>query len=68
MKQRRGQEYFRDAVINNSGGVCSVTRLAVRQLLVASHILPWGTIRSTDSMCATALAFRDCMMPLSTVA
>lgn len=22
-KQRRGQEYFRDAVINNSGGICS---------------------------------------------
>lgn len=42
-KQRRGQEYFRDAVINNSGGVCSVTGLAVRELLVASHILPWGT-------------------------
>ncbi len=43
IKQRRGQEYFRDAVINNSGGVCSVTRLTVRELLVASHILPWGT-------------------------
>ena len=43
VKQRRGQEYFRDAVINNSGGVCSMTGLAVRQLLVASHILPWGT-------------------------
>jgi putative restriction endonuclease len=43
VKQRRGQEYFRDAVINNSGGVCSVTGLTVRQLLVASHILPWGT-------------------------
>ncbi len=43
VKQRRGQEYFRDAVINNSGGICSVTGLAVRQLLVASHILPWAT-------------------------
>jgi hypothetical protein len=43
VKQRRGQEYFRDAVINNSGGVCSVTRLAIRELLVASHILPWST-------------------------
>ena len=43
VKQRRGQEYFRDAVINNSGGVCSVTGLAVRELLVASHILPWGS-------------------------
>ncbi len=42
-KQRRGQEYFRDAVINNSGGLCCVTGLAIRELLVASHILPWGT-------------------------
>lgn len=42
-KQRRGQEYFRDAVINNSGGACNVTGLPVRELLIASHILPWGT-------------------------
>jgi hypothetical protein len=42
-KQRRGQEYFRDAVINNSGGLCCLTGLALRELLVASHILPWGT-------------------------
>lgn len=43
VKQRRGQEYFRDAVINNSGGLCCLTGLAVRELLIASHILPWGT-------------------------
>ncbi len=42
-KQRRGQEYFREAVLNNFGGRCGVTALAVRDLLVASHILPWGT-------------------------
>jgi putative restriction endonuclease len=41
-KQRRGQEYFRDAVLNNFGGRCGVTQLAVRGLLIASHILPWG--------------------------
>ena len=43
VKQRRGQEYFRDAVLNNFGGRCGVTELAIRELLVASHILPWGT-------------------------
>jgi len=43
VKMRRGQEYFRDAVLNNFGGLCGVTRLAVRELLIASHILPWGT-------------------------
>ena len=41
-KLRRGQEYFRDAVLNNFGGRCGVTQLAVRELLIASHILPWG--------------------------
>lgn len=43
VKLRRGQEYFREAVLNNFGGRCGVTALAVRDLLVASHILPWGT-------------------------
>ncbi len=42
VKVRRGQEYFRDAVINNFGGQCGVSQLAIRELLVASHILPWG--------------------------
>ena len=41
--QRRGQEYFREAVLNNFGGRCGVTQLPVRELLIASHILPWGT-------------------------
>ncbi|MEY2411332.1 MAG: putative restriction endonuclease [Verrucomicrobiota bacterium] len=43
VKVRRGQDYFRDAVLNNFGGRCGVTQLAVRELLIASHILPWGT-------------------------
>ncbi len=42
VKVRRGQEYFRDAVLNNFAGRCGVTGLAVRELLIASHILPWG--------------------------
>ena len=43
VKTRRGQEYFRQAVLNNFGGRCGVTGLAIRELLIASHILPWGT-------------------------
>jgi hypothetical protein len=43
VKLRRGQEYFREAVINNCGGRCALTGLAVRELLIASHILPWST-------------------------
>jgi putative restriction endonuclease len=42
-KLRRGQEYFREAVLNNFGGCCGITGLPVRDLLVASHILPWGS-------------------------
>ncbi len=41
VKIRRGQEYFREAVLNNFGGCCGVTQLDVRELLIASHILPW---------------------------
>ncbi len=43
VKLRRGQEYFRDVVLNNFDGRCGVTQLGVRELLVASHILPWGS-------------------------
>lgn len=43
VKLRRGQEYFRDAVLNNFGERCGITELPVRELLVASHILPWST-------------------------
>jgi len=42
VKIRRGQEYFRDAVLNNFGGRCGISGLAVRDLLIASHILPWS--------------------------
>jgi len=43
VKLRRGQEYFRDAVLNNYAGRCGITGLNIRELLIASHILPWGT-------------------------
>ncbi|TLD68158.1 HNH endonuclease [Phragmitibacter flavus] len=40
-KQRRGQGYFRDVVLNNYDNRCALTGLPVRELLIASHILPW---------------------------
>ncbi len=40
-KQRRGQDYFRDIVLNNFANRCGLTGLPVRELLIASHILPW---------------------------
>lgn len=42
VKVRRGQAFFRDAVLNNFGGRCGVTGLVIRELLIASHIVPWG--------------------------
>lgn len=43
MKQRRGQDYFRDIVLNNYDNTCAITGLPVRELLIASHILPWSS-------------------------
>jgi len=40
-KQRRGQDYFREIVLNNFANRCGLTGLPVRELLIASHILPW---------------------------
>lgn len=42
VKIRRGQEYFREAVLNNFDGRCGVSQLDLRELLIASHILPWA--------------------------
>ncbi len=42
VKQRRGQDYFREIVLNNYGNRCAVTGLPIRELLIASHILPWS--------------------------
>lgn len=38
---RRGQQFFRQMVLNAFDGQCCVTGVRVRELLVASHILPW---------------------------
>ena len=46
LKVRRGQAFFREAVLNNFNGQCGVSRLDLRELLVASHILPWATYPS----------------------
>jgi putative restriction endonuclease len=43
IERRRGQEFFRRAVLANFDNVCCVTGIAESRLLVASHILPWGS-------------------------
>lgn len=45
-KQRRGQDYFREIVLNNFANRCGLTGLPVRELLIASHILPWRSHES----------------------
>jgi putative restriction endonuclease len=39
---RRGQQYFRQMVLNAYDSRCCVTGIGIRELLVASHIKPWG--------------------------
>jgi len=42
-KRRRGQDYFREMVLNNYANRCALTGLPIRDLLIASHILPWSS-------------------------
>src|SRR4029077_1641370 len=38
---RRGQQFFRQTVINSYGVCCCISGINVPRLLVASHIKPW---------------------------
>lgn len=48
VKQRRGQEIFRDALIDYWVGACAVTGLAIPELLRASHAKPWAKCASDE--------------------
>jgi putative restriction endonuclease len=39
---RRGQQFFRQMILNAFEGRCCITGIKLRELLVASHIKPWG--------------------------
>jgi putative restriction endonuclease len=41
VKVRRGQNFFRQAILNAYGIRCCISGIAVPKLLVASHIKPW---------------------------
>ena len=43
--QREGQDLFRNGLIDDWDGVCTVTGLAIPELLRASHITPWAEHR-----------------------
>jgi predicted restriction endonuclease len=42
VKQRRGQQFFRQTLLNAYGVRCCISGIEVPRLLVASHIRPWG--------------------------
>jgi len=42
VKVRRGQQFFRQSILNAYDVRCCISGIRVPQLLVASHIKPWG--------------------------
>ena len=48
VRQRVGQDVFREALMDYWGGVCAVTGLALPGLLRASHAKPWADCISDD--------------------
>lgn len=46
VKQRKGQDIFRRALLHYWEGRCAVTAITQPQLLRASHIVPWALCRS----------------------
>jgi predicted restriction endonuclease len=60
VKVRVGQAFFRRAVLSAYNYRCCITGLAVPQLLVASHIVPWGVdpqnrLNPRNGLCLSAL-------------
>lgn len=60
VRVRRVQSFFRAAVLTSYGKCCAISGLAVPDLLVASHIIPWGTsverrADPTNGLCLNAL-------------
>lgn len=60
VRVRRHQSFFRSTILSTYGTRCALTSLAVPELLVASHIVPWSesTTRRcdpTNGLCLNAL-------------
>jgi len=60
VKSRRLQTFFRNAVLSSYEYRCAVSGMAIPQLLVASHIIPWSKDESrradpTNGLCLNAL-------------
>ncbi len=60
VKQRVNQQFFRTAVLAAYDSKCCITGLAVPELLVASHIIPWAEnpktrVNPSNGLCLNAL-------------
>jgi putative restriction endonuclease len=63
VRQRVNQHFFRRAVLAAYGDCCCITGLAVPDLLIASHIVPWARdpanrVNPRNGLCLNAL--HDC--------
>jgi putative restriction endonuclease len=60
IKQRVNQNFFRTAVLSSYYSKCCITGLAIPELLVASHIIPWSQnkeqrLNPMNGLCLNAL-------------
>lgn len=60
VKTRRIQAFFRNAVLSSYNNSCALTGIAIPQLLVAGHIIPWSENEKrradpTNGICLNAL-------------
>ena len=60
VKQRVNQNAFRAMVLNNYDSRCAITGIAIPELLVASHIIPWAInekerLNPENGICLSAL-------------
>src|SRR5207247_7464799 len=60
VKVRRGQQFFRQTVLNAYGVRCCISGINVPRLLVASHIKPWRDfpderLEPSNGLCLSSL-------------
>jgi hypothetical protein len=50
VRVRRGQQFFRQTILNTYGVHCCITGISVPDLLVASHIKPWSVCTDKERL------------------
>jgi putative restriction endonuclease len=60
LKARVNQSVFREAVLVNYNNTCAISGIAQRELLIASHIVPWAVdkearLNPENGLCLSAL-------------